>query len=206
MATVTGYTAARMQEIEDGTVVGGEVVGDDLVLTRRDGGTINAGDVRGPQGPQGPSGGVTDHGALTGLEDDDHPQYLTEDRADALYATLGSGVTDHGALTGLADDDHPQYSRIATGTYNGNDAASRTIVLPFTPTLVIVSVPTLTDMLFITDVLGVAGNGMILQGGGSADADADIALATNGFIVTDGGVGYNVSGFTYKYVAFKQER
>jgi len=30
----------------------------------------------GEPGPPGPGGGVTDHGALTGLEDDDHPQYL----------------------------------------------------------------------------------------------------------------------------------
>lgn len=30
--------------------------------------------------------GVTDHGALTGLADDDHPQYLTNARGDARYA------------------------------------------------------------------------------------------------------------------------
>ena len=28
--------------------------------------------------PAGAGGGVTDHGALTGLGDDDHPQYLTK--------------------------------------------------------------------------------------------------------------------------------
>ena len=43
-------------------------------------------------------GGVTDHGALTGLADDDHPQYLKV--ADSI---------DHGSLTGLGDDDHTQY-------------------------------------------------------------------------------------------------
>lgn len=53
MASVTGYTAARMQEIEDQAVVGGSVVGDNLVLTRYNGGTINAGNVRGPIGPTG---------------------------------------------------------------------------------------------------------------------------------------------------------
>lgn len=42
--------------------------------------------------------GVTDHGALTGLADNDHPQYRLT--ADAI---------DHGALGGLADNDHPQY-------------------------------------------------------------------------------------------------
>lgn len=56
MATVTGYTAGRMQEIEDSAIVGGVIDGDDLVLTRFDGATIVAGDVRGPQGPMGSSG------------------------------------------------------------------------------------------------------------------------------------------------------
>lgn len=48
--TVTGYTSARMKNIEDTTVVDGEVVGDDLHLLQRDGTVINAGNVRGPQG------------------------------------------------------------------------------------------------------------------------------------------------------------
>lgn len=34
----------------------------------------------------GGGGGVSDHGALTGLDDDDHPQYLTRARGDALYS------------------------------------------------------------------------------------------------------------------------
>lgn len=62
MASVTGYTAARMQTIEDETVVSGEVIGDDLFLERRDGVTFNAGNVRGPAGvgttPDGPAGGA----------------------------------------------------------------------------------------------------------------------------------------------------
>ena len=39
----------------------------------------------------GGGGGVTDHGALTGLGDDDHPQYLRQAEADALYAPIGGG-------------------------------------------------------------------------------------------------------------------
>lgn len=124
MATVTVYTAERMKQIEDESVVSGYLtVDEDLVLVRRDGqeiqagsllgptralletmgdeyvngglvdvnghlilsrnggGTIDAGNVVGPQGPEGPAGpagtpGPTDHGALTGLADDDHPQYV----------------------------------------------------------------------------------------------------------------------------------
>lgn len=34
---------------------------------------------------------ATDHGALTGLADDDHPQYLTQARADALFLTPTEG-------------------------------------------------------------------------------------------------------------------
>ena len=56
MATVTGLTAARMLEIEGESVVDGDVVGGDLILTKHNGETINAGNVEGPQGPQGPAG------------------------------------------------------------------------------------------------------------------------------------------------------
>ena len=38
-------------------------------------------------------GGVTDHGALTGLADDDHTQYHNDTRGDARYAPLAKGVT-----------------------------------------------------------------------------------------------------------------
>jgi microcystin-dependent protein len=56
MATVTGFTAARMQVIEDGTVVDGEVDGSGhLILTKHDGSTIDAGPVMGPTGPMGPA-------------------------------------------------------------------------------------------------------------------------------------------------------
>ncbi len=35
----------------------------------------------------GGGGGVTDHGALTGLADDDHPQYHNDSRGDSRYYT-----------------------------------------------------------------------------------------------------------------------
>lgn len=62
------------------------------------------------------AGTVSDHGALTGLSDDDHTQYHNNTRGDARYYTKGQvdslvtgGSTDHGSLIGLADDDHTQY-------------------------------------------------------------------------------------------------
>jgi hypothetical protein len=58
MATVTGLTADRMLAIEAESVVDGDVVGDNLILTKHDGSQINAGSVRGPQGIPGPVGSM----------------------------------------------------------------------------------------------------------------------------------------------------
>ncbi|MFH1540027.1 MAG: hypothetical protein ABIH66_13820 [bacterium] len=84
--------------------------------------------------------GATDHGALTGLADDDHTQYQLEVTGTCaagssirVIATDGTvtceadtDTTDHGALGGLGDDDHTQYfalaqSEIVTGipAFNG---------------------------------------------------------------------------------------
>lgn len=50
MATVTGYTAAKMQEIIDETVSGAHITGDNLILELTGGDTVDAGNVRGPIG------------------------------------------------------------------------------------------------------------------------------------------------------------
>ena len=59
MATVTGYTSARMKQIEDKAIVSGTILGDNLILITYDGTEINAGNVRGPQGIDGPIGEVS---------------------------------------------------------------------------------------------------------------------------------------------------
>lgn len=41
----------------------------------------------GPQGPPG-SGGISDHGQLTGLSDDDHPQYVRNGQAGAITSAM----------------------------------------------------------------------------------------------------------------------
>lgn len=56
MATITGLTAERMQEIEAASVVDGEIIADHLILTKHDGTPIDAGVVVGPQGDPGPVG------------------------------------------------------------------------------------------------------------------------------------------------------
>ena len=53
MGSITGYTKERMQAIEAGTVVSGVVSGDDLILTRHDGVSFDAGHVRGATGAAG---------------------------------------------------------------------------------------------------------------------------------------------------------
>lgn len=54
-------------------------------------------------------GGTTDHGALTGLADDDHPQYLNQTRGDVRYylkAQLYTKTEVDTALAGKADAGH----------------------------------------------------------------------------------------------------
>ena len=45
-------------------------------------------------GPPGVGGGVTDHGALTGLADDDHTQYHNNTRGDARYTQKSNNLSD----------------------------------------------------------------------------------------------------------------
>lgn len=59
MATVTGFTAERMLQIEKTTVTSGLVDPQgNLILSTREGSAINAGNVKGPKGDRGPEGGT----------------------------------------------------------------------------------------------------------------------------------------------------
>ena len=75
-------------------------------------------------------GGVTDHGLLTGLSDDDHPQYHNNTRGDARYESIGTSTaaanTAVSTHVGLADP-HTQYlrtSEIVAGTAISLDTAT----------------------------------------------------------------------------------
>jgi hypothetical protein len=88
----------------------------------------------------GSGGGVTDHGLLTGLADDDHPQYLNNTRGDTRYYTKGqtdsaistaitaislplTSVTDAGAYVRMLGTERTKLTGIATGaTANSTDA------------------------------------------------------------------------------------
>lgn len=71
-------------------------------------------------------GGVTDHGALTGLGDDDHTQYLNNARGDVRYYTKAQ--TD-AAVAAHVDDtvDAHDASAISTVGHNGNLNGATTV-------------------------------------------------------------------------------
>lgn len=77
-------------------------------------------------------GGVTDHGALTGLADDDHTQYHTDARGDARYSQLGhthtasqiSDSTTVGRAVLTATDAAAARTAIGAGTGNGDVTTS----------------------------------------------------------------------------------
>jgi microcystin-dependent protein len=56
MATITGLTADRMLAIEAASIVDGEIIAGNLILSKHDGNQINAGPVVGPQGATGQAG------------------------------------------------------------------------------------------------------------------------------------------------------
>lgn len=106
MGTVSVFTADRMLAIENGTIVDGDVVGDNLILTKKDGTPVDAGNVRGPQGTTGNTG-------ATG--------------ADAAFivraASTGNVPTMSGLLTAdgltLADGDRVLLKDQTTASQNG---------------------------------------------------------------------------------------
>lgn len=116
MAEITSYTAARMKQIEDSAIVGGHIDGDDLILERFDSGTVNAGDVRGPQGLVGPPGdmggpGSSTDGTLAVFEGTSGTELregelqipnISQRLLEALvYSEVDAGRYDEGALYGV---------------------------------------------------------------------------------------------------------
>lgn len=128
--TIVGWGAHPLRIEDDGTLVdknarvlnftGG-------TITRNADGTISI--------PLG-SGGVTDHGALTGLGDNDHTQYVNavSDTATVNLTLTGQSISadiiasgiDHGGLAGLSDDDHTQYA-ILLGRSGGQTLIGSTV-------------------------------------------------------------------------------
>lgn len=116
MSTITGLTAARMAEIEGEVIVDGSVVGDNLILERNNGTTINAGNVRGPAGPAGPAGeggggggGGAIDGSYTPSEPTDWPGIppaTIQQALDAVAARL-TLIEQHNFMVLLNDGETP---------------------------------------------------------------------------------------------------
>lgn len=172
-------------------------------------------------------GGISDHGQLTGLADDDHTQYIlvngsrgfsavvagVDPTADAHLATKkyvddeiaeGVGITDHGELTGLADDDHIQYVLV-----NGSRAFSA-VVAGVDPT----ADPHLATKKYVDDKIPLAHKTSHEDGGGDeisvaglsgALADKQDANKIQGHSVDETALGndkvlvYKTSGDKYVY-------
>lgn len=96
MATATSFTAARMLEIEETTVVAGLVdVDGNLLLTNRRGEEINAGSVVGPPGPPGADGspGTLPVGAILHYpKDSPLPSYALECNGAAVSRSIYSSL------------------------------------------------------------------------------------------------------------------
>src|SRR4051794_18667337 len=94
MATVTGLTADRMLEIEAASVVDGDIVDGELVLTKHDGSTIDAGSVIGPPGPAGPIGSDLSVLVQRAILDIGMPGQIRAGRQLALadFSNIGLGV------------------------------------------------------------------------------------------------------------------
>jgi hypothetical protein len=70
------------------------------------------------------STGATDHGALTGLEGDDHTQYFNETRGDARYSLTGH---DHSGVYQLANADIPTVAASQAEMEAGTETALRSM-------------------------------------------------------------------------------
>lgn len=106
------------------------------------------------------SGGVTDHGALSGLADDDHPQYLTQNEGDTRYVN-GSGDTMSGALTVTGSLYADTDLRIGT-----NDSADNDFLFMDSGTSKYFSWQDAQDTFYANDDLAILG---VLQAGNSID-------------------------------------
>lgn len=136
MGTVTVFTAARMQAIEDAAIVSGLVdINGDLILYRYDDGEVNAGNVVGPQGIQGATGPIGPEGPVgpIGPEGPAGPAGSPPDASTtvkglveiATTAEAQAGIDPLKAITPLTLKEHAGVPRaIAGGGYSSSSTLS----------------------------------------------------------------------------------
>lgn len=114
---------ATVEAVAEKALTSGAVVGDDLILSRQNGGTINAGNVRGPQGIPGPNTVPTEVAIAAFVES----AGIDRPALDAAYASFvsarefgatGDGATDDtAAIQAALDAGAGDLVRIPAGTY-----------------------------------------------------------------------------------------
>lgn len=182
MATVTGLTAARMLAIEAQSIVDGDIVGDDLILTRFDNGTINAGSVKGPPGDPGDPGEVS----AEDLDDAINPILFdvaaldgrvttAESDIDVVESDIGTleAVTNFGAITtgvtAIATTTITSFSArvsskflvfemLITNNSNKGSFFADNVLLATLPVTCRGSITIIQPVLFRTNQSGVSGN------------------------------------------------
>ncbi len=129
------------------------------------------------------SGGVTDHGALTGLSDDDHPQYHNDARGDARYYTQSQVDT---SLAGKADTTDPRLSDTRTPTDNTVSTAKLVDGAVTEPKLAASNLPSTNDVLTWdgTDLTWAAGGSGDPAMGGDLSGTASNAQIVAGAVDT----------------------
>ena len=138
----------------------------------------------------GGGGGVTDHGALTGLNDDDHTQYLNETRHDLLDH---AGLTGIPSITGLLDEtahdllDHTGLTGIPT-QYTDEMAqdAIGTLISNGTQSGITVTYDDANAKLDFT--VTASGAGDVTGPASSVDSNFALFNGTTGKVIKDGGV------------------
>lgn len=126
MATITGLTAVRMLAIEAASVISGLVRSSDghLILTKKDGSTVDAGSVVGPQGPQGPPGTMTAASAGGDLTGSTYPNPVIAPLKVTTAKIADLAVTDAKIANGTITD-----GSVAAANKDGaaNKASMRTL-------------------------------------------------------------------------------
>lgn len=183
MPTVTGYTAAKMQQIEDETVVDGNIVGNDLILVTRGGPTINAGNVRGPQGIQGLTGEVTTAQMDTAID-------TAVSDAIALVQAAGAVTNAMLALNAVTE------TRIADSAVTTTKIANGAITTPKVADRSITNVKIALGNVGAAEIAnGAVGNAQLANGSITSDKIADGSIA--GVDLANGAVTYWKQGFIF---------
>jgi hypothetical protein len=134
MATITGMTAAAMDAIANGMIIGATINGSGhLIFTQQDTSTIDAGNVVGPTGPQGPAGTNGTDGGSYSLD------YLSSHNPTAGDVSLNSHKLTN-VSNGTANTDAANYGQIVNKSgdiMNGRLAPKGQIALTYASTIAI---------------------------------------------------------------------